>query len=133
MREHISVVNATRTVDKATAVFEMKAAPLFANRMGNMHGGAVAMVFDMCTTMTAAPLARKDFWWFGGVSRTLTITYLRPVRKNTELLIECEILQQGKRLSTIRGNMRDKKTGALLSVAEHNKVSIDFVEAKGRL
>ncbi|KIX09205.1 uncharacterized protein Z518_00284 [Rhinocladiella mackenziei CBS 650.93] len=133
MREHISVVSATRSADKAAAVFEMKAAPVFTNRMGNMHGGAVAMIHDMCTTMTAAPLAKKEFWWFGGVSRTLSITYLRPVRKDMELSIECEVLQQGMRLSTIRSQMRNKKTGALLSVAEHNKASIDFVETTGRL
>lgn len=133
MREHVSLVDVTSTPEKTTATFAMKASPAFTNRMGNMHGGAVAMIYDMCTTMTAAPLARRDFWWFGGVSRTLLITYLRPVRKGMELLIECEVLQQGKRLSTIRGQMREKTTGVLLSVAEHNKASIDFVESKPSL
>lgn len=133
MREHISVVSATKTGDRATAVFEMKATPEFSSRMGNMHGGAIALIYDMCTTMTAAPLAREDFWWFGGVSRSLSITFLRPVRQNMEILIECEILQQGSRLSTIRGQMRDKSTGSLLSVAEHNKASIDFAQPKERL
>ncbi|KIW82272.1 hypothetical protein Z517_05299 [Fonsecaea pedrosoi CBS 271.37] len=133
MRDHITVVSASTTPEKTTAVFEMKAAPLFTNRMGNMHGGAVAMIHDMCTTMAAAPLARRDFWWFGGVSRTLLITYLRPVRQNMDLVIECQVLQQGTRLSTIRGEMRDKRTGQLLSVAEHNKASINFVEAKSKI
>ncbi|OQU94468.1 hypothetical protein CLAIMM_00822 [Cladophialophora immunda] len=133
MREHIAVVSASTTPGKATAVFEMKAAPLFSNRMGNMHGGAVAMIHDMCTTMTAAPLARRDFWWFGGVSRTLLITYLRPVRQNMDLVIECEVLQQGARLSTIRGEIKDKRTGLLLSVAEHNKASINLVDQKSKL
>jgi acyl-coenzyme A thioesterase 13 len=133
MREHISIVSATSSPEKTTAVFEMKASPVYTNRMGIMHGGAIAMIHDMCTTMTAAPLARKDFWWFGGVSRTLLITYLRPVRKDMDLLIECEVLQQGTRLATIRGQMREKKTGALLSVAEHNKASINFQEAKPNL
>ena len=133
MRKHISVVSASSTPQKTTAVFEMKASPIFTNRMGNMHGGAIAMIHDMCTTMTAAPLARKDFWWFGGVSRNLLITYLRPVRKDMELLIECQVLQQGARLSTIRGEMRDKSTGQLLSVCEHNKASIDFIDAPSKL
>lgn len=133
MREHIKVVSASSTAAGTTAVFEMNASPVFTNRMGNMHGGAVAMIHDMCTTMAAAPLARKDFWWFGGVSRNLLITYLRPVRKDMELVIECKVLQQGSRLATIRGEMRDKKTGTLLSVAEHNKVSIDFVPAEPKL
>lgn len=133
MREYVSVVTASRIGDRATAVFEVKVAPIFANRMGNMHGGAVAMILDMCTTMTAAPLAREDFWWFGGVSRTLSMTYLRPVRMGMDLLIECEVLQQGTRLATIRGQVRDKKTGLLLSLAEHNKASINFVKPQERL
>ena len=133
MRDHISVVDATSTKERTTATFAMKVSPLYANRMGNMHGGAIAMILDMCTTMTAAPLARRDFWWFGGVSRTLGITYLRPVRKDMDLLIECEILQQGERLSTIRGQIRDRNSGALLSTAEHNKASIKFVESKPQL
>lgn len=133
MREHISIISATSSGGKTIAVFEMKASPVYTNRMGNMHGGAIAMIHDMCTTMAAAPLARRDFWWFGGVSRTLLITYLRPVRKDMDLVIECEVLQQGSRLATIRGQMRDKKTGALLSVAEHNKASINFEEVKPNL
>ncbi|KIX05345.1 uncharacterized protein Z518_06217 [Rhinocladiella mackenziei CBS 650.93] len=133
MRNHIQIVSATSTPEKTTAIFTMKAAPEFTNRMGNMHGGAIAMIYDMCTTMTAAPLARRDFWIFGGVSRTLGITFLRPVRADMELLIECEVLQQGERLATIRGQMKDKKSGRLLSVAEHNKASIKFIEPSAKL
>lgn len=126
MRTHIKIDSAMVSAGKATAVFSMRAAPEFTNRMGNMHGGAVAMIYDMCTTMCAAPLAKEGFWVFGGVSRTLTVTYLRPVREAMELLIECEVLQQGRRLTTIRGQIRDRSDGSLLSVAEHNKASIEF-------
>lgn len=128
MRYHIQIQSASLTNDGrgARAVFRMKNSPTFSNRMGNMHGGAVAMIFDMCTTMCAAPLATKDFWIFGGVSRTLSVTFLRPVREGVDLTIECEVLQQGQRLSTIRGVMRDGD-GSVLSVAEHNKARINFV------
>jgi acyl-coenzyme A thioesterase PaaI-like protein len=130
MRRYIKVESAWSDGKSAKAVFSMKAVPDFTNRMGNMHGGAVAMIYDMCTTMCAAPLARPDFWVFGGVSRTLSITYLRPVRRSMEFLIECEVLQQGNRLSTIRGLMRDRSDGSVLSVAEHNKASIQFISSK---
>lgn len=133
MRNHIHITSAVLTHDgsAARAVFTMSNAPVFSNRMGNMHGGAVAMIYDMCTTMCAAPLARPGFWVFGGVSRTLSITFLRPVRPGMRLLIECEILQQGQRLSTITGVMKDADSGVVLSVAEHNKASIEFVQPKG--
>lgn len=133
MRDYIKIVSATRTGSTASATFEMVAGPIFLNRLGNMHGGAIAMIFDMCTTMTAAPLSQQDFWRFGGVSRTLNITFLNPVQEGQEILIECSVLQQGSRLSTISGRMVDKATGKLLSVAEHNKASIKFVEPPGKL
>ncbi|OQV06033.1 hypothetical protein CLAIMM_10674 [Cladophialophora immunda] len=130
MRKYIKIDRAWSDGKSSKAVFSMRAGPDFTNRMGNMHGGAVAMIYDMCTTMCAAPLAKEDFWVFGGVSRTLSITYLRPVREAMDLQIECEVLQQGSRLATIRGQMRDKSDGSLLSVAEHNKASIEFIKAK---
>jgi len=62
-----------------------------------MHGGAVALIFDMCTSMAAAPAATPGWWEFGGVSRMLAVTFLRPITKGTEVLIECEVLQMGQR------------------------------------
>ena len=93
--------------------------------------------------MAMAPLAREDFWHFGGVSRVLSVTYLRPTKTGRRVVIECEVLQVGKRFgafsrsssilvlilivpATIRGSMKDKATGDLLSVCEHNKASINF-------
>jgi uncharacterized protein (TIGR00369 family) len=124
MRESLELLSVTSTPTKTAVVFLLKAGSKLANRMGNVHGGAAALVFDMCTTMCAAPLAREDFWRFGGVSRTLSITYLRPAKVGMEILVECEVLQIGARLATIRGVMRDKTTGNILSVAEHNKAAI---------
>jgi len=39
---------------------------------------------------------------FKGVSRTLNITYLRPVSKGEVVLIESEVVHIGKRLCKIR-------------------------------
>lgn len=97
MRQHLKVTNA-KAEPKAIVDFEMIVAPVFGSRMGNMHGGAVALVYDMCTTMCAAPLSRKDFWWFGGVTRTLSVTCLRPVKVGMRIAIECEVLQMGTKL-----------------------------------
>ncbi|KAF2214173.1 hypothetical protein CERZMDRAFT_38777 [Cercospora zeae-maydis SCOH1-5] len=128
MRESIRLISATGppSNQKVSCVFELTVTPNFSNRMGNMHGGAVALVFDMATTMCQAPVARQNYWEFGGVSRTLTVTYLRPVRMGMTIEIRCEVLQIGARLATIRGEFWDKADGRLLSVCEHNKVSIQF-------
>ncbi len=127
MAKHLRVIGATAK-PKCTVTLEMDVLPEYGNRMENMHGGAAALVFDMCTTLCTGPLARKDFWWFGGVSRKLDITYLRPVKVGSTIVIECEVLQIGRRLATIRGVMRDKVDGRTLAVGEHNKASIDFVD-----
>jgi acyl-coenzyme A thioesterase 13 len=121
MRDYIRLIRATK-YPKVTCTDK------FSNRMGNMHGGAVALVFDMATTMCAAPLARRDFWWFGGVSRNLSVTYMRPARNGMTVEINCEVLQMGERLATIRGEFRDKASGKVLCVCEHNKASIKFEE-----
>ena len=138
MRSCIRLISATKT-PKASCVFELDVTPRWSNRMGNMHGGAIALVFDMCTTMCAAPLAREDFWWFGGVSRNLSVTYLQPTTMGMTVEIHCEVLQMGRRLATIRGEMREKPLGGhmgggdgnVLCVCENNKESLEFEGGKG--
>lgn len=86
------------TEPQTGAKFELDIKPAMCNRMGNLHGGAAATIFDMCTTIAAAPLAKEGFWDFGGVSRTLSVTYMRPVPVNIKVLVECTVMQIGKRL-----------------------------------
>ena len=80
----------------ATATFSMIVARDLCNRAGMIHGGAASMIVDMCTNMAQAPIAKPGFWEFGGVSRTLSVPYLRPVPMNTEIQIVCEVMQVGK-------------------------------------
>lgn len=68
--------------------------------MGNLHGGASATLFDYCTSMALVPVSREGFWNFVGVSRTLNVTYLRPMPTGTIVLIECEVIHAGKKLCT---------------------------------
>jgi acyl-coenzyme A thioesterase 13 len=102
--------------------------------MGNLHGGCTATIFDVCTTLPLHLVAKPGFWMYLGVSRTLNTTYLQPVPNGTTVDIQCEILHVGKRLSTIKGEMRaineDGTPGALLAVCEHGKVSTDPPLAK---
>ena len=97
MQTHLHIKTAT-AAPLPTATFELTVVPEFGNRIGRMHGGAVALLFDMCTTMTVAPAARSDFWHFGGVSRKLDVTYLRPAEVGRTVVVECEVLQLGRRL-----------------------------------
>jgi acyl-coenzyme A thioesterase 13 len=96
MTRDLELISATGP-PHVTCVFEMTMTPMYGSRMGNAQGAALSLIHDMCTTMAMAPLATKDFWHFGGVSRVLSVTYLRPTKTGTRIIIECEVLQVGKR------------------------------------
>jgi acyl-coenzyme A thioesterase 13 len=68
--------------------------------MGNLHGGCCATIFDWATTTALVPISNPGFWLSLGVSRTLNVTYLRPVPKDEVVTVESEIVQIGKRICT---------------------------------
>ena len=68
------------------------------NISGNLHGGAISTLFDVCTTTALAVARRRGFWELAGVTRTLNTTCLRPVMAGEEIEIEGEVLQVGKNL-----------------------------------
>lgn len=99
----IRVASATSSTslgsELAHCVFHLEILPAFCNPMGNMHGGAVALLADMATTMATAPVSQPGWWEFGGVSRTLQVTYLKPIVKGTVAEVECFLRGAGRRLS----------------------------------
>jgi acyl-coenzyme A thioesterase 13 len=114
--------------NRAVTVFELKAIPTLCNGTGNLHGGAVALIFDMCTSMTVAPVARKGFWDTGHVSRTLNCTYLRPIKMNEDCLVESEIMHLGKQMGMVRGVIKRKSDGAICYSCEHGKAAYNHSE-----
>lgn len=85
---------------EAICIYEIEAVPGLCNPIERMHGGAVALLVDMATTMATAPVSAKGFWEFGGVTRTLNITMLQPIPAGSKLLVECKLKSIGKRLCT---------------------------------
>lgn len=66
-----------------------------------MHGGAQALLVDMVTTMAVAPLSTEEFWHFGGLTRTLNVTCLKPVPGGDVVYADCEVRGIGKRLGML--------------------------------
>ncbi|KFY77019.1 hypothetical protein V501_08493 [Pseudogymnoascus sp. VKM F-4519 (FW-2642)] len=120
----LKVISATAKPN-GRVVFEYTCQASHANRLGNLHGGCAATIFDIATTAALVPVSKPDFWKFVGVSRTLNVTYLRPVPVGETVIIECDVIAIGKRLSTITGTMKRKSDGALTCICEHGKVNID--------
>lgn len=99
------------------------------------HGGAIAMFFDMLTSLA---IMACDFegWESTGVSRGLSVTYLRPPIEGEACLVEAEVVQIGRRLAVVRGVMKREADGVLLATCEHHKYMADephYVWNKGNL
>ena len=63
----------------------------WSNASGNLHGGAQATLLDIVTSYAVACAARKGFWETSGVTRVLSVSYLRPAPTGTEVVIEGEV------------------------------------------
>lgn len=122
---HIRLHSLSASGPHPSITFAYTVQPDHCNRMQNLHGGCAATLFDYCTTLPLALVNKVGFWQFMGVSRTLNVTYMRPAPAGEELLIECEIVQVGKKLATLRGVMRRKKDGQITALCEHGKVNVD--------
>ncbi|CAG8971120.1 hypothetical protein HYALB_00008597 [Hymenoscyphus albidus] len=107
------------------SVFRFTVKPEHCNGLNNLHGGCTATIFDWLTTSALGPIARPGYWLYAGVSRTLNVTYLRPVPVGTTVIIDSTVVHAGKRLCTLASTMKRESDGALLAICEHGKVSID--------
>lgn len=118
----------------AIATFAFKVDRFYCNASGNLHGGAQAFMFDMCTSLAAQAIAKQagsgiksdlDSWINGGVSRTLSVNYLRPAPEGEDVLMECEVVQMGKSLALLRGVLKRESDGAIISTCDHNKAAVE--------
>lgn len=76
-----------------------------------MHGGAIATLFDFCTSSVLALVSRPGHYHYWGVTRTLSTAYLRPVPAGTALLVECEAVSVGRQMAHLRGVLRGAAPG----------------------
>ncbi|KAI0592776.1 HotDog domain-containing protein [Biscogniauxia sp. FL1348] len=151
---HLSVVShSTDPSEHPRVTFRFTPQPQHSNAINSVHGGCTATLFDgkwetqslwyhataansshfcstECTTMALLLISRPGFWRYFGVSRTLNVTYLRPVPIGEPVDVECEIVQVGKRLAVVRAVARaaagpGEKKGPVLAICEHGKVNSD--------
>ena len=112
------------------ATFHLRVPSTLTQPLGSLHGGATALIFDVCTTLAIALVHKEGWWEMLGVSRTLNVSYLGAVREGEEVEVEAEIVGMGKRMCLIRGVMwkvgkEGGGKGEIVATCEHGKVNVD--------
>lgn len=88
-----------------TTKWEMSIPSHLCNKSGNLHGGAAATLLDNMTSTALLTIAKPGFLDAGHVSRTITMSYLRPVPMGSRITIECEVQAAGKNTANIVGKI----------------------------
>ncbi|KAF1838495.1 hypothetical protein BDW02DRAFT_488826, partial [Decorospora gaudefroyi] len=105
-------------------VFSFTVPRQLCNMAGTLHGGAVALIFDITTSTTITACSHDDFWDTGHVSRN-RCTYLRPAPEGAKVFVESWVVHLGKRMGQTMGIMRlGSADGKACYSCEHGKVSL---------
>lgn len=106
--------------------------PDLCNMANNLHGGCAATLIDILSTTILLGVSTPGKFQFGGVSRNLRTTYLRPVPQNTEIRLVTELVHVGRRLALLRSEISRVDNGQVCVVGEHEKANTD-PEATGKI
>ncbi|KAF9882291.1 thioesterase family [Colletotrichum karsti] len=101
------------------------------NRIGTLHGGCIATLFDLLTSMVLLTVNEKPGHWQRlGVTRALNCNYLRPAKAGDQCRVECAIVHVGRNLSLLKGTLRRVQDNLVLATCEHHKVNTDTIAGK---
>jgi acyl-coenzyme A thioesterase 13 len=112
-------------------LFSLVVPRIFCNMAGSLHGGAVALIFDICTSTAIMPCSSNGFWDTGNVSRTLNCTYLRPVTEGQRIWVDSWVVHLGKKMGVIKGEIRNE--AGKLANASHNCERIELMHYLGKV
>lgn len=118
----LKLLSASLETQSVRYVFNI--APSLCNRVGNLHGGAASSLFDTLTTSALLTIARPGYWDTLGVSRTLMVTFLRPLPMGTEVILDCEVVAAGKKMANLKGIMRTADGKACVTCV-HDKAAFE--------
>ena len=113
----ISVSPETQTV-----TWEFTVPPFLCNKDGNLHGGAASTIFDNLSSTAQYTISRPGFWHNLGVTRTLVVSFFRPMPVGTNVVLICEVVAAGKRLAQVKATMKTKD-GKVCASCFHEKVT----------
>ncbi|XP_015996382.2 acyl-coenzyme A thioesterase 13 [Rousettus aegyptiacus] len=120
------VRNFDRVLEKVTPVFadhgkvicELKVEEEHTNRMGTVHGGFIATLVDVVSSLALLYTTEKRTC---GVSVDMNITYTSPAKLGEEIMITAHVLKQGRKLGFAYVDLTNKATGKLIAQGRHTK------------
>lgn len=118
--ELISASQSTQSIRYALTVL-----PHLCNIAGSLHGGAAATLFDTLTSSALITIAKPGYWDTLAVSRTLTVTFLRPISLGTKVFLDCEVVAAGKRMAHLRGTMKTAD-GKVCATCTHDSTAVEM-------
>lgn len=90
------------------------------NHRGELHGGAVAAMFD--TSMGMSLLAFTDH--YSVATADLSVSYIRPFMGES-FIFEVNVIRAGRSMARLRAVAKDEATGKILASATSNFVYAD--------
>lgn len=109
--------------------WEFEVTPSMCNKGGNLHGGCACTILDNLSSTTLITLAKEGFLDAGHVSRTITMTYLRPVPAGTKVKVIADAVAAGKRLAHCKAEIRTMDDKVAVTCV-HDKAVVPKQQAK---
>ncbi|EXJ83366.1 hypothetical protein A1O1_06987 [Capronia coronata CBS 617.96] len=101
LRSGVKLVDVQPNITK----WEIEIGSHLCNRSRNLHGGAAATILDNLTSTALLTIAKPGFLDGGHVSRTITMSYLRPVPIGAKVTVDCEVQSAGRNMANIVGKI----------------------------
>ncbi|KAI8342710.1 HotDog domain-containing protein [Chlamydoabsidia padenii] len=112
------------SVQPEKIVFEFNVKPSHCNHLGNIHGGCVATLIDICTSFAVFAHQGKTKWKHFGVSTDLVISYYKGITEGETTGIECNVHRVGKNLANLTATIYNTE-GQPCYTGSHTKFCVD--------
>nr|CAG8502412.1 7952_t:CDS:2 [Entrophospora candida] len=108
------------SIEKNKLVLELLLKPEDCGVYGNVHGGFVASLIDVCSTLAIIVISGNKFV-NGGVSTDISASYVSSAKSGDVLLIECFVYKAGKNLANTYTVIRNKINDKVIAIGQHTK------------
>ncbi|KAI8575031.1 hypothetical protein K450DRAFT_263680 [Umbelopsis ramanniana AG] len=106
-------------------VFEFVVGEDHVNGLGNLHGGCVATLIDLCSSMAILVSGENmTAWRSPGISTELAVSYIAGAPEGAKLRVENELLRSGKTLANLYTKIYNEN-GRLCYSGTHTKFCLD--------